>query len=167
MKVREGIVSSLNSTSPLKEGLPDGSVTESGLDREAMLIKILHSVQERLGYIPVWAQKTISRELNIPLSRIHGVVSFYSYFSQEPKGRHTIQLCQGTACYVRGGKKIRKQINTVLGIDKGQTTEDSRFSLEVVRCLGCCGLAPVITVDGDVYRRVNPKRVIGILDNYS
>jgi len=130
------------------------------------LISVLHAVQNRLGYVPIWAQEAISQNLRIPLSKVHGVVTFYNFFSQEPRGRHTIQICQGTACYVRGGKTILEEVERRLGIQPGQTTQDHRFSLQVVRCLGCCGLAPVLAVDGDVYGRMNPERVLEVLRSY-
>lgn len=133
---------------------------------KSSLMKVLHEVQSKMGYIAPWAQKMIAREMKMPFSEVHGVVSFYNFFSQRPKGRHTIQLCQGTACYVRGGKLIMDQLRRELDVKPGETTENGRFSLEVVRCLGCCGLAPVMTVDGDVYRKVNPEKVKSILEDY-
>jgi NADH:ubiquinone oxidoreductase subunit E len=135
-------------------------------ERTSALIRILHEVQRRMGFISIEAQREISRVMGIPLSEVHGVVTFYNFFSQSPKGRHTIQICQGTACYVRGGRRIRDKLAKTLEVSPGQTTPDGKFSLESVRCLGCCGLAPVITVDGDVYRRVNPKKVLEVLQHY-
>lgn len=141
-------------------------ILESNRGRKSPLMHVLHDVQRELGFIPPWAQKLVARDLKLSFSEIHGVVSFYNFFSQRPKGRHTIQLCQGTACYVRGGKLIMNQLKRRLDVKPGETTKDGRFSLEIVRCLGCCGLAPVMTVDGDVYRKVNPEKIGDILEDY-
>ncbi len=135
--------------------------------RSSALISVLHDVQNSLGHIPLWAQLTVSQEMGIPFSTVHGVVTFYNFFSQQPKGRHTIQICQGTACYVRGGRRILQQLARRLGVRPGETTKDGSFSLEIVRCLGCCGLAPVISIDGKVYRRMNPKKAAEILEGYN
>ena len=130
------------------------------------LIPLLEETQTVLGYLPFTVQEKISTEIKIPLSRIYGVVTFYSFFTMTPRGRHTIQLCLGTACYVRGSKKNAEIIEKELGIRPGETTIDRRFTYETVRCLGACGLAPVIVVDGEVHARVKASKVKEILEQY-
>ena len=104
--------------------------------------------------------------MDLPVGSVEGVITFYSFFTTVPRGRHTIRVCQGTACYVRGGKRVLELVSKSAGIGVGETTEDRRFSLEIVRCIGACGLAPVLTVDGDVFERVKSTRVADILDLY-
>ncbi len=134
--------------------------------KESNLIQILHMAQAIFGYLPESVQHFIGTEMNLPMSQIHGVVSFYSYFTTQPKGRHTIQVCLGTACYVRGGKKVLDTLKETLGIDISQTTADRRFSLEVKRCIGSCGLAPAVSIDNVVHKRVNPNKLQDILKKY-
>ncbi|HEX9910981.1 MAG TPA: NAD(P)H-dependent oxidoreductase subunit E [Desulfatiglandales bacterium] len=130
------------------------------------LIPVLEGCQEAVGYLPVELQEYISRNLSIPGSTIYGVVTFYSFFSMVPKGRHTIKVCLGTACYVRGTKPIMNMLTGKLGLEVGQTTEDRRFSLQAVRCLGACGLAPVMVVDDDTHGGMTLNRIDGILNRY-
>jgi len=130
------------------------------------LIPVLEGVQETIGYLPKSIQKRIAAAMNVPLREVHGVVSFYSFFTMVPKGRHTTRCCLGTACYVRGGKHNMEKLKEVLKVNPGGTTEDRKFSLETVRCLGACGLAPVITVDEDTYRQVKPSKLPEILEHY-
>ncbi len=130
------------------------------------IIPLLEEAQDLLGYLPVNIQKQISNKTNIPLSRIYGIVTFYSFFTITPRGKHTVQVCLGTACYVRGGKKIAETIEEEFGVKSGETTADRIFTYETVRCLGACGLAPVIVVDGEVYGRVKPSKVKEILEQY-
>jgi NADH:ubiquinone oxidoreductase subunit E len=125
-----------------------------------------HMAQAIFGYLPHNVLTYIAGEMNLPLSKVSGVVSFYSFFSTQPQGRHMIQVCLGTACYVRGGKKIVEKIRELLKIDVGGTTEDRRFTFIVMRCIGACGLAPAISIDGTVYKRVNPNKIQNILDRY-
>jgi NADH:ubiquinone oxidoreductase subunit E len=134
--------------------------------KESNLIQILHMAQAIFGYLPDEALHFIGTEMNLPMSTIYGVVSFYSYFTMQPKGRHTIQVCLGTACYVRGGKKVLDALKESLGIDISQTTADQRFSLEVKRCIGSCGLAPAVSIDSVVHKRVNPNKLQDILKKY-
>lgn len=134
--------------------------------KESNLIQILHMAQTIFGYLPEEVLRFISAEMDMPLSKIKGVVSFYSLFSTEPKGRHTIQVCLGTACYVRGGKKVIEKLNKLLDIDVGKTTKDQRFTLEVMRCIGACGLAPALSIDGEIHKRVNPNKLQEILKKY-
>jgi NADH:ubiquinone oxidoreductase subunit E len=134
--------------------------------KENNLIQILHMAQAIFGYLPDEVLHYIGEEMVMPMSAIRGVVSFYSYFTTEPKGRHTIQVCLGTACYVRGGKKVLDTLKETLNIDISQTTPDQRFSLEVKRCIGSCGLAPAVSIDNVVHKRVNPNKLKDILRKY-
>lgn len=135
-------------------------------DRPGSLIPVLEECQRIVGYLPVELQQYIGQGLNVPGSTIYGVVTFYSFFSMVPKGRHTVKVCLGTACYVRGTKNIITRLKEGFGLVVGQTTEDRRFSLEAVRCLGACGLAPVVVVDEDTHGGVRPDRVGQILERY-
>lgn len=130
------------------------------------LIQILHMAQAIFGYLPDEVQQFIAEEMDLSRSTISGVVSFYSYFTTQPKGRHIIQVCLGTACYVRGGKKVLDAIKNELQIDVGETTDDRRFSLEVKRCIGSCALAPAVAVDDVVHKRVNPNKIQELLRQY-
>lgn len=134
--------------------------------QESNLIQILHIAQAIFGYLPESALDFISKEMDLPMSRVKGVVTFYSFFSTQPKGKHTIKVCLGTACYVRGGKKVLDKLKQLLEIEVGETTEDRNFSLEVMRCIGACGLAPAIAIDDKVYKRVNPNKIALILGEY-
>jgi NADH-quinone oxidoreductase subunit E len=135
-------------------------------DKPGCLIPVLEGCQETVGYLPVELQEYISIGLNIAGSTIYGVVTFYSFFSMVPKGRNIIKVCLGTACYVRGTKDIMKRLTGEFKLEVGQTTEDRRFSLEAVRCLGACGLAPVVVVNEDTYGGVRPDKVADILNKY-
>ncbi len=130
------------------------------------LIPILHQAQELFGFLPVDVQEHVAKALAIPVSEVYGVVTFYHYFTMQPRGRHTVNVCLGTACYVRGAKKVVEALAAELGIGMGQTTEDRRFSLTAQRCFGACGLAPVIMIDEDVHGRVTPKKIASILAQY-
>lgn len=129
------------------------------------LINILHETQTTLGYLPKDVQALVAKQLNIPATRVNGVVSFYAFFTEKPKGKHPISVCLGTACYVRGSEKVLDEIKKVLGIEVGETTPDGVFSLDCLRCVGACGLAPVMTIDGKVYGNVDPKNVRKILES--
>jgi len=133
---------------------------------EDNLIQILHMAQVIFGYIPIEVQKFIAQEMNMPFSKVSGVVSFYSFFSTQQKGKYTISVCLGTACYVRGAKKVLEKIKEMIGIDVGETTEDGLFSLQVMRCIGACGLAPAILINDKVYKQLNPTKVETILKKY-
>ncbi|MBW2138789.1 MAG: NAD(P)H-dependent oxidoreductase subunit E [Deltaproteobacteria bacterium] len=130
------------------------------------LIPVLEECQEIAGYLPQELQDYIARELNIPGSTVYGVVTFYSFFSMVPKGRHTIKVCLGTACYVRGIAEVLDRLKSEFKLGVGGITEDRRFSLEAVRCLGACGLAPVVVVDDNTHGRVGPNDIIDILNQY-
>jgi len=143
-----------------------GAIIERCRSKPGSLIPVLEDVQEILGYLPTSVQRKIALGLGIPFSEVYGVVTFYSFFTMVPRGRHTVKCCLGTACYVRGGKKILGKLSANLGIEPGDTTADRRFSLETVRCLGACGLAPVITADDDTFRHVKPTNVAELLKDY-
>lgn len=130
------------------------------------VITVLRECQDTVGYLPVDLINYISHGLNIPSSSVFGIVTFYSLFSLEPKGRHTIKVCLGTACYVKGIKEIIDRISNEYQLKEGETTEDRRFSLDVVRCLGACGLAPVTVVDQDIHGGVSSSKIIDILEDY-
>jgi len=130
------------------------------------LIPVLQIAQNMFGYLPEVVLKRISLKLNKPYSEVAGVVSFYSFFSTVPRGKYLVRVCLGTACYVRGGKEVLVAIRKELGIDVSQTTEDRLFSLDVGRCFGACGLAPVIMINDDVHQRVKPVKIAELLDTY-
>lgn len=130
------------------------------------LIPVLQEAQGIYGYLPHAVVKKIGIALDKPYSEVAGVVGFYSFFSTVPRGEHVVRVCLGTACYVRGGKKVLDAVKKDLGIDVEETTADRKFSLEIARCFGACGLAPVITVDDDVHQRVKAARVSEILKRY-
>ncbi len=131
------------------------------------LIPVLEEAQVALEYLPISVQKKIAEGLNLPLSRVYGVVTFYSFFTMTPRGKHTVRICLGTACYVRGGKALSDTLKKEFGIDEGETTPDRMFTLETVRCLGACGLGPVIVVDENVHGRVKPAKVKEVLSQYN
>jgi len=131
------------------------------------LIPVLEEAQVALEYLPVSIQKRIAKGLNLPLSRVYGVVTFYSFFTMTPRGRHTVRVCLGTACYVRGGKALAETIEKNYGVKEGETTADRKFTYESVRCLGACGLGPVVVVDNDVHGRVKPGKIKDILNAYN
>lgn len=135
-------------------------------DKEGSLIQVLHMAQSIYGYLPLEVQKVVADGLDIPLAEVSGVVSFYSFFSTQRRGKHTIRVCLGTACYVRGGKRIVERLHDLLGVGVGDTTEDGLFTFEVARCIGACGLAPAMSIDDTVYKRVNPDNLEHILAHY-
>ena len=133
---------------------------------EDNLIQILHMAQAIFGYLPTEVQHFIASEMDLSVSKVNSVLTFYSFFSTKPKGKYTISVCLGTACYVRGGKEVLNKLKDELGIDVGETTADKRYSLTVMRCIGSCGLAPAMIINGKVYKQVNPnriKRILGML----
>ena len=130
------------------------------------LIPVLEEAQVVLDYLPISVQKKIADGLNLPLAQVYGVVTFYSFFTMKPRGRHTVRVCLGTACYVRGGKSIAESIAKEYKVEEGETTPDRRFTYETVRCLGACGLAPVIVVDENVHGRVKTQKMKSVLDDY-
>lgn len=144
-------------------------VLESIINRyegKGALIPALQSAQNLLGWLPEEVLSWISTRLEVPFSEVAGVVGFYSFFSTHPRGKHMVRVCMGTACYVRGGQEVLKSVEKELGIRVGETTEDRQFSLEVGRCFGACGLAPVIMVDDDTHQRVRPTGIAQLLSQY-
>jgi len=134
--------------------------------KSGSLIPIMQKAQDIFGYLPMKVQQYIADGLNIPLQNIYGISTFYAQFTLEPKGEHSIGLCMGTACYVRGAQLVLDKIQEQLGISMGETTEDRKFTLVATRCLGCCGLAPVMMIDDDVYGRLTPDKIPEILKKY-
>lgn len=141
-------------------------IIEKYKDTKGALIPVLHEAQEVYGYLPLEVQRAISEKLDIPLAEIYGVVSFYTQFSINPKGKYQINVCMGTACYVKGANEILNKFRTRLSIDVGECTEDGKFSLEACRCIGACGLAPVVTINDEVYGKLTADDVDNILDDY-
>ena len=139
---------------------------DSVKNSQGVTMQILQKAQGIFGYLPIEVQQFISDETNIPLADIYGVVTFYTQFSTEEKGKHRIGVCLGTACYVRGSQAILDKIVDELNVEVGKTTEDKLFTLEATRCLGCCGLAPVMVIDDDVYGKLDTSKVTGILKKY-
>lgn len=134
--------------------------------RPGALIRVLQQAQGLMGYLPPPVLKSISRDLKVPLSEVYGIVSFYHFFTMVPKGKHVVQVCMGTSCYVKGGERILAALKKDFGLEAEGMTPDGRFSLEMVRCLGCCGLSPVMAIGEDVHRKVKPSRVKDILNSY-
>ena len=130
------------------------------------LMLVLSETQKEYGYIPIEVQEIISKELNIPVSDIYGVVTFYSFFSLKPKGRYVVGVCLGTACYVKGSQNILDKFSELLKIKPGQTSEDGLFTLDALRCIGACGIAPAISINGKVYPKVTLSQVQQIIDEY-
>lgn len=135
-------------------------------ETQGTLMQTLHMAQEIFGYLPIEVQKFISHDLDIPLAEVYGVATFYTQFSIEPKGKHKIGVCLGTACYVKGSQQVLDKLSKELDVKVGGTTTDNLFTLEATRCLGCCGLAPVIMIDGDVYGKLEAKKIPEILAKY-
>ena len=129
-------------------------------------IRVLQKVQGLIGYLPREALEAVSSEMRIPLSELYGITSFYSFFSMVPKGKYVIQVCLGTSCYVKGSQKIIDSLKKDFGLESGNTTPDGKFSLQTVRCLGCCGLSPVLAVNENVHRKVKPSKLKEILSSY-
>ena len=135
-------------------------------EKNGALISVLHKGQEIFGYLPQEVQEFIAKELNLPIAKVYGVVSFYHFFSMVPKGKYPISVCMGTACYVRGAEKVLNSIKNYLGVDVGETTEDGLFSIDALRCVGACGLAPVVLIGKDVYGKEDVKDMKKILEKY-
>ena len=142
------------------------TVLEEYKSRQGGLIPVLQIAQGLFGYLPENVLRRIAKGMEKPYSEVAGVVGFYSFFSTQPRGENVVRVCLGTACYVRGGKQVLEAFKKELGIDVGETTEDRKFSLEVARCFGACGLAPAIMINDDVHQRVKPARIKQILSQY-
>jgi NADH-quinone oxidoreductase E subunit len=130
------------------------------------LIPVLEEIQGVTGYLPEPVQRRVARGLKLPLAQVYGVVTFYSFFTMSPRGKHQIRVCLGTACHVGGGSRIEKELEQELGIQPGEITPDRQFSLDIVRCVGACGLAPVMVVDEDTHKQVKAAKLEAILDHY-
>ncbi len=135
-------------------------------DKEGCLINVLHRAQDIFGYLPSELQLFISRKLGVTAAKVYGVTTFYSFFTMEPRGKHVINVCMGTACFVKGADKILKKFRETLNITEGNTSPDGMFTVDSLRCIGACGLAPVVTVDGKVYGRLTVENVDGIIKEY-
>ena len=141
-------------------------VIEANLSDPGAVMPVLQQAQDIYGYLPIEVQKIVADGLGMPLEEVYGVATFYSQFSLSPKGEHDISVCLGTACYVKGAQKILESLSEQLGIGADECTEDGRFSLSACRCIGACGLAPVMTINDEVYGRLETKDVEGILKQY-
>lgn len=130
------------------------------------LIPLLQKIQEKIGFLPKEVQVKVAEKLNIPLSEVYSIITFYALFSLKPKGKYHINVCKGTACYVRGAENILQKLKDVLGIGPGDTTDDALFSIDVIRCLGACGLGPVITINDETYARLKPDDIPRIIAKY-
>jgi len=130
------------------------------------LIQVLHQAQDVFGYLPVDVQRTVADELELPLSTVRGVVTFYNFFRTEPRGEHVISVCTGTACHVKGAERVIDILHDVLGVGLEETTDDGQFTLQGVRCIGACGLAPVMMIDEEVYGKLDRARIEEILATY-
>jgi len=165
----------MNQTKQVSQKLPEdhvqkleqiAAIVEKYQAKASNLIMVLHAAQGIYGYLPYEVQKFIADKMNMPISAVSGVVTFYSFFSTTPKGKHTILVCMGTACYVRGGKKLVEGLEKQLNVAVAKTTEDGKFTLSIARCIGACGLAPAMMIDDTVFKSVNPKRLDSILSKY-
>ncbi|MGM0366183.1 MAG: NADH-quinone oxidoreductase subunit NuoE [Actinomycetota bacterium] len=132
-------------------------------DRKGAVIPVLQEIQKSIGFLPIDVQKKVASRLMVPDKEVYGVATFYSFFSLIPRGKNNIRVCMGTACFVKGGKKIVDNIQKKLKIKPGQTTPDRKYSLQVNRCLGACGLAPIIVINDKIYQKVNPEEVMDII----
>lgn len=144
----------------------DNFIQEHNCIDEASLIKVLHYAQHLFGYLPRDVQKHIAIKLNVPVSKVYGVISFYSYFTDTPRGENIVQVCMGTGCFVKGSDKVLESFENELHIKAGETTDDMKFTLSGVRCVGACGLAPVVLINDKVFGHVSASDVKGILETY-
>lgn len=141
-------------------------IAKSFNNEEGELINVLHKVQSTFGYLPAEVQEVVAQMLNMSVAKVYGVVTFYSFFTMLPKGKHPISICTGTACYVRGAEKVLDEFKKELEVEVGDTTDDGKFSISCLRCVGACGLAPVVMVGEKTYGRVAPEMVKDILAEY-
>jgi len=142
------------------------AICDKYIGENTPLIMILSDIQKEFGYVPLEVQELVSARTGISVAEIYGVVTFYSFFSLEPKGKYVIGVCLGTACYVKGAQQICDQFCEMLGIQPGQTTEDGLFTVDALRCIGACAAAPAVTINGKIFARVNVKDVAGIIAEY-
>lgn len=162
-------------TTETAESLPKSSIElpaalasfiDEWKSRPGNLIMVLHKVQQHYGYVPRDVAFEVAARLDVPLAKIYGVITFYHFFRLKKPGKHQIAVCMGTACYLKGGEDLIQEFETLLGVGLNNITPDGQFSVEAVRCIGCCGLAPVLTVDGEVYGRVTKEELPTILAKY-
>jgi NADH:ubiquinone oxidoreductase subunit E len=161
----------INLREPMDEFSPEqwekiDAVISAHRTKPGALIPVLEQVQGISGYLPEIVQRRVAKGLGIPLAQVYGVVTFYSFFTMKPKGRHQIRVCLGTACHVRGGHQVERKLEEELGIQPGEVDKDRLFSLDIVRCVGCCGLAPVMVVDEDTHQQVKTAKLDQILAKY-
>ena len=142
------------------------AICASVKDEPSPLMIVLSAIQKKYGYIPLEVQEVVSQEMGIPVAEIYGVVTFYGFFSLNPKGKYVIGICLGTACYVKQSQLVLDKFSSLLGIKPGETTEDGLFTIDAVRCLGACALSPAISINGNVYPNVKPSDVAKIIDDY-
>jgi NADH:ubiquinone oxidoreductase subunit E len=135
-------------------------------DNQGLLMGVLHKTQELFGYLPTEVMDYISDKLKVPTAHIYGMSTFYNYFTLKPRAKYQIFMCKGTACYVGGGARVLEKLQSALGLEVGDVTPDKMFGLGITRCLGCCGLSPVMQVNEDIYVRMVPEKINGILDKY-
>ena len=152
--------------SEIKDRQEVTAIIDKYKDEKGQLIAILQDIQSRFNYLPKEALVQVSETVDIALSRVYSVATFFKAFSLEPKGRHTVSVCLGTACHVRGAPKVLEQIERKLNINTGETTSDFKFTLETVNCMGCCALGPVVRIDGKYFGQVNTGQVASILGEY-
>jgi len=158
----------------MKMHIPEDNPQYKALKREIIryrrkpgpLIQVLHRAQEIFGYLPPEVQFFVAKELNVPLSSVYGVVTFYNFFRTEPVAKHIINICMGTACHVKGAANVAEALSKELGIKIGETTEDKMFTLSTARCFGACGLAPVMMINDEVYGKLTPEKAVEIVKKY-
>jgi len=142
------------------------AIIERNKNKSGSLIPVLEDIQEAVGYLPKSIQERVAKGLGVPFSEVYGVVTFYHFFTMVPRGRHTVRCCLGTACYVRGGQNALNKIESILSIKPGETTADREFSLETVRCLGACGLAPTMVIDNETFPQIKPAKLPEIFTRF-
>lgn len=142
------------------------ALAEKWREKKGSLIMILHEIQNQYGYVPRDVSLKLSKLLDIPMAKIYEVITFYNYFKLDPPGKYNISICLGTACYLKGAPELVEEVKSMLNVKEGQTTSDGLFHLDVVRCLGCCGLAPVMMVNGEIHGKVKREEVATILSKY-
>jgi len=142
------------------------AICERYVDEKTPLMMILSDIQKEYGYIPLEVQELVSEKTGVPVAEIYGVVTFYSFFSLKPKGKYVIGCCLGTACYVKGAQQVIDKFSELLGIKAGETTEDGMFTIDALRCIGACGIAPAVSINGKVYPKVSVDAVSGIIAEY-
>lgn len=143
-----------------------GEICDRYQNERTPLMMILSDIQNEYGYIPLEVQEIVSEKTGIPVAEIYGVVTFYSFFSLKPKGKYVIGCCLGTACYVKGAQRVIDKFSEILGIKPGETTEDGLFTIDALRCIGACGIAPAVSINGKVYPKMNEAQVLDVIEEY-